>query len=1522
MTRRSRLALVLALAVLVGVCLAVTPTAAETGDADYEAILEGMDGDGDGEPYVITNASELQAIAGDLEADYVLGDDVDASDAGAFEPIGDAERPFEGTLDGDGHRIVGPTIDGSADHVGLFAGLEDATVRDLEIYDADLVVDGGDERVDHVGILAGTASDTTLDELRVTGIVTVETTGDVAQVGGLVGTADGGALELHGVETETGLSVTGDDLTEIGGVVGVAGDDWTVDTSMAYVELEANATGDVDSIGAFAGAAGDDWEVTDSDVVGVFGPTANDLTQVGALAGAAGDRWVVSESEIVGVTESDSIARADRIGGLGGNTGDSWAVVGSDVVGVVNLEVAEDASRIAVAAGKPGTEWVFVESEATGNVLVDAGGDVTDVGIVTGGPVSEGVYADAVSTGNIEIDAGGDVRNVGTFSGSAESDTRVVESTSTVAMQITSDAAVEAVGGGVGDARDDSIVVDSELTGTIDVAASETADYIGGVAGVAGDDVIVATSATEGRILVDADSAGSIGAAVGENAGTVSGSTATARIEIDTTDATDTTDVTSVGGLVGVNDGGEVEASYSDSLIVADGVVGGLVGDNAGSIERSFAVGPIDGDGVVGGLVGDNADGTVSGSYWDTAAGASYWTTDDESGWDGTGTDATTGIGGGDESGVTGLETAEMIGAAASEHMDALEFTMAWQITASYPALEWESTDTLEGEGTADDPYVVTDVYELQNVADEPEAHYVLGNDIDATETELWTGGAGFEPIGSEEEPFEGTFDGNGSTISGLAIDRNASERVGLFGQTDFDAVIEDVYLENASVHGDERVGGLVGFNFGSVSNASVDGAVSANGDYAGGLVGANVGPVATASATADVETDGNRVGGLLGASSSSVVDARASGNVSGVSRVGGLVGYNTGDAPVPGTADAEIEDARSSANVSGTEWVGGLVGTNENATVSGSNASGLAGGVSGIGGLTGENRGTIERSSADVGVTGFVYVGGLVGNNEGPVSDSFANGDSTGWVLTGGLVGGNDDEISTSSATGDVDGIAIAGGLVGLNTQTVAASSARGDVSGEDDVGGLVGVNAGLSNGDDDVLGESDEMDQRAIETDVEADSFSDPAEITESFATGNVSGDENVGGLVGVKDHSSVERSYATGPVSGDENVSGLAGQFINGAITDAYWDADVIDADRNEIGGLSTANMTGVNATQKLMFDFEETWVGTDGYPEHQHAVETIEFDSVDDLRRGDTTDANVTVRLVDGESASASATSNYSSANERVATVDNGTIVAKGVGETTLTAELIDQTATATVTVSSSSSSGGSGGGAGAGAGGGPATTEPTVDVSSDQNETTARVENAVAGEPVAIERADGHPLSSAGVTSVERLSITPERDGDFSATVRTGEAIEDVTDSASALDVDGSETLGYAGVDHDLEGELAEATVTFGVDGGAADVTIYQYVDGEWTALETESVDHDIVWIESTTSDLSSFAIAAGDSDAETDDDARDDQRDAADDSTDGGPAADDGIPGFGLVVGLLALVVVARFARDGRRGRT
>ena len=44
----------------------------------------------------------------------------------------------------------------------------------------------------------------------------------------------------------------------------------------------------------------------------------------------------------------------------------------------------------------------------------------------------------------------------------------------------------------------------------------------------------------------------------------------------------------------------------------------------------------------------------------------------------------------------------------------------------------------MNGTGTQDDPYVITNAEELQAIEDDLSAHYVLGNDIDASETEEW----------------------------------------------------------------------------------------------------------------------------------------------------------------------------------------------------------------------------------------------------------------------------------------------------------------------------------------------------------------------------------------------------------------------------------------------------------------------------------------------------------------------------------------------------------------------------------------------------------------------------------------------------------------------------------------------------------------------------------------------------------------------------------------------------------------
>jgi hypothetical protein len=216
------------------------------------------------------------------------------------------------------------------------------------------------------------------------------------------------------------------------------------------------------------------------------------------------------------------------------------------------------------------------------------------------------------------------------------------------------------------------------------------------------------------------------------------------------------------------------------------------------------------------------------------------------------------------------------------------------------------------GSGTAADPYVITTVQELQWMQNNPAAFYVLGNDIDASETAGWNGGAGFSPI----DPFIGTFKGQGYTISGLTIDRPAQNHVGLFGLKN--GSITNVTLADLTVTGDDYVGGLVGLNAGPVSGSSASGRVTGSGKYVGGLVGENspFGTVSESSASGRVTGDDN-VGGLVGFNYGPVSESSASSRVTGDDNVGGLVGRNNG----------LVCGSEAHGSVSGNTNVGDLVG-------------------------------------------------------------------------------------------------------------------------------------------------------------------------------------------------------------------------------------------------------------------------------------------------------------------------------------------------------------------------------------------------------------------------------------------------------------------------------------------------------------------------------------------------------------------------------------------------------------------
>jgi hypothetical protein len=181
------------------------------------------------------------------------------------------------------------------------------------------------------------------------------------------------------------------------------------------------------------------------------------------------------------------------------------------------------------------------------------------------------------------------------------------------------------------------------------------------------------------------------------------------------------------------------------------------------------------------------------------------------------------------------------------------------------------------------DPYIITTVQQLQEMQDKLDAYYVLGNDIDASETVNWDGGAGFVPVGTStgdsNDAFSGTLDGMGHSIQSLYISRINSGYQGLFGCL-WEGTVQDVHLRNAEITADLKSGTLAG----KVRSNSIITKCSATGT------------VTLKAGTAD-----SKSGGLIGFTVVGThVDQCSSGvnvNAGNRKQVGGLIGYHEGRA-------------------------------------------------------------------------------------------------------------------------------------------------------------------------------------------------------------------------------------------------------------------------------------------------------------------------------------------------------------------------------------------------------------------------------------------------------------------------------------------------------------------------------------------------------------------------------------------------------------------------------------------------
>ncbi|MCA9427681.1 MAG: peptidase A26, partial [Candidatus Omnitrophica bacterium] len=290
------------------------------------------------------------------------------------------------------------------------------------------------------------------------------------------------------------------------------------------------------------------------------------------------------------------------------------------------------------------------------------------------------------------------------------------------------------------------------------------------------------------------------------------------------------------------------------------------------------------------------------------------------------------------------------------------------------------------------------------------EAHYVLGNNIDASETASWNEGEGFRPVGTFGKSFSGSLDGKGYQIQDLFINRPLSDNVGLFGYTE-GATLDNVGIDGGSCSGDDYVGGLVGNNV-STRISHCHSAIDVNGsDDIGGLIGGNRDDSGVSDCQSGGRVSGRRdiVGGLIGKNddNSSVLNCSSTASVSGRFDVGGLIGLN-GNIYDYGTI---IQHCSATGKVEGSEYsVGGLIGYNVRCKILDCWASGnVISKGGGVGGLIGENySGELVRNCFATGeVSGTYRVGGLIGSSFGSVlTSSFARGDVSGISSVGGLLG------------------------------------------------------------------------------------------------------------------------------------------------------------------------------------------------------------------------------------------------------------------------------------------------------------------------------------------------------------------------------------------------------------------------------------------------------------------------------------------------------------------------------------
>lgn len=311
-----------------------------------------------------------------------------------------------------------------------------------------------------------------------------------------------------------------------------------------------------------------------------------------------------------------------------------------------------------------------------------------------------------------------------------------------------------------------------------------------------------------------------------------------------------------------------------------------------------------------------------------------------------------------------------------------------------------------------------------------------------------------------------------------------------------------------------------------------------------------------------------NDVGGLLNRNGQPndiiITNCSHTGNVTGNSSVGGIIGYSNGY--------VEITDCDVSGDVTGERtfytYTGGIIGRAINsADISNitytQNVNGVNGASRNVGGIAGQITGA-SSSIDNITVTGNVegngvLVGGAFGDiNNATISNCIVNGNITGLEELGGIAGdAPGSTISQCKYDGNISGDRVIGGIVGRGEPvTIEECMSSGNYVSNN--------GAAITSSIGGILG------------------FGFTGTVNNCYSTASVEGDgDYIGGLIGYNRSagSSVENCYSIGLVTeiGTPSfVGGLIGKN-DGTVTNSYWNTETSGQATSDGGtGKTTAEM----------------------------------------------------------------------------------------------------------------------------------------------------------------------------------------------------------------------------------------------------------------------------------------------------------------------------------------------------------